>query len=96
MEKYKAIILDLENVVTDLEKWGQENPGKTIELGFTIDAHGNTTALAVVRTLMGAEMRTTFDLPSDRMTWAEIIRERVENLSQGKVEDADGAKSWIA
>jgi len=96
MEKYKSLILDLEKTAPELEKWGQENPGQSIEFGISIDAHGNATALAVVKTLMGAEIRTEFNLPSNRTSWAEFIRQRLEDLSQGKVEDAYGASSWIA
>ena len=96
MEKYKALILDLENSVTELEKWGQENPDQSIVLGITMDANGNVKALAVIKTLMGIEKRTEFELPSDRQTWAEIIRERLDALNQGQVEDVYGSKSWIA
>ena len=96
MEKYKSLILDLEKTAPELEKWGLENPGKSIEFGISVDAQGNATALAVVKTLMGAEIRTEFDLPSDRTTWIEIIRQKLEDLSQGKVEDLSGTTSWIA
>jgi len=96
MEKYKSLILGLEQTVSELEKWGLENPGQSIELGVSLDAQGNATALAVVKTLMGAEIRTSFDLPGDKSSWAELIRQKLEALYQGKVEDANGAVSWIA
>ena len=95
MEKYKSLILALENTIPELEKWGLENPGQSIELGISLDAQGNVTALAVVRTLMGTEIRTSFDLPGDKSSWAEHIRQKLEALSQGKVEDANGTMSWI-
>jgi len=96
MEKYSALIRDFENSVSEVEKWGRENPGQSIEIGFSIDSKGNVAALAVVRTLMGVEKRTAFDLPQDRKTWADIIRDRLEALSKGQVDDATGSKSWIA
>ena len=94
-EKYKAMILEFENVVGDLEKWGQENPGQSIIFQLSLDAAGKATSLSIVKTLMGAETRTAFDLPEGRETWADIIRDRVEALIQGKFEEADGSKSWI-
>ena len=95
MEKYSALILDLENTVPALEKWGQENPGQSIEFGISLDEFGNASALAVIKTLMGVEKRTTFDLPGDRSSWAEIIRTRLDALNEGQVEDSNGSKSWI-
>jgi len=94
-EKYKAMILDFENVVEDLEKWGQENPGQSIIFQLSLDSAGRATSLTIVKTLLGTETSTTFDLPEDSKTWAEIIRQRVDDLIQGKFEDADGSKSWI-
>jgi len=96
MEKYKALILGLESTVQTLEKWGEDNPGKSIELGVSFDAQGNVSAMAVIKTLMGTEQRTAFDLPGDKTSWAEIIRERLEALNQQQIEDASGSKSWIA
>jgi len=96
MEKYKALLLSFEDTVTELEKWGQENPGHSIILGFAVDAEGNTSATAVIKTLMGTETNTVFKLPDDKSTWVEFIRERLESLNQGQVEDAFGLKSWMA
>ena len=95
MEKYKSLILALEKTIPELEKWGLENPGQSIEFGITMDAQGNATALAVIKTLMGAEKRTSFDLPGDKSSWAEYIRQKLEALCQGRVEDANGTMSWI-
>jgi len=96
MEKYESLILDLEKTAPELEKWALENPGQSVEFGISVDAHGNITALAVLKTLMGAELRTTFDLPVDRSSWSEYMRQKLEDLSQGQVEDINGTKSWIA
>ena len=95
MEKYKNMILELENVVQDLEKWGQENPGQSLRFELSLNADGEVTSLSIVKTLLGTETRTVFDLPEERSTWADIIRQRVEALAQGQVEDAFGSKSWI-
>ena len=96
MEKYKSLILDLEKTAPELEKWGQENPGQSLELGILIDANGNISAMAVIKSLMGVEKRTIFDLPDDRSSWADIIREKLEALNLGQVEDEFGSRSWIA
>jgi len=94
-EKYKALILDFENVVEDLEKWGKENPGQSIIFQLSLGADGNTTSLSIVKTLLGVETRTMFDLSDDKTSWADIIRQRVDDLIQGKTEEVDGSKSWL-
>ena len=94
-EKYKSMILDFENVVQDLEKWGQENPGQSIIFQLSLDSAGRATTLTIVRTLLGSETRTMFELPEDSKTWADIIRQRVEDLIKGQVEEVDGSKSWL-
>ena len=94
-EKYKAMILDLENVVDDLEQWGKDNPGQSIIFQLSLGADGKATSLSVVKTLLGVETRTVFDLPEDSKTWADIIRQRVEAFTQGQIEEADGSKSWL-
>jgi len=96
MEKYSALIRGFEDTVSELERWGQENPGQSIELGMSIDEMGNITALAIVKTLLGIEKSTSFELPGDKSSWAEIIREKLDALSKGQVEDIYGSKSWIA
>jgi len=96
MEKYKALLLSFEDAVEGLEQWGKENPDQSVVFGISLDAEGNATAMAVVKTLLGVEKSSTFDLPSDRSSWAEFMKERLEALSQGQVEDATGSKSWIA
>jgi len=95
MEKYKALILGFEDMVEDLEKWGRENPGQSIVFEISLDDKGGATSMSVVKTLMGIETRTEFELPEDRLTWADFIRQRVDALLQGQVEDASGAKSWV-
>jgi len=94
MEKYKTLILGFESMVEDLEKWGRENPGQSLVFEVSLDDKG-AMSMSVVKTLMGVETRTEFELPEDRQSWVEIIRERVDALLQGQVEDASGAKSWI-
>ena len=94
-EKYKSLIQGFESMVDDLEKWGQENPGQSIVFEISLDHKGGVTSMSIVKTLMGIETRTEFDLPEDRQSWADIIRSRVDALLQGQVEDASGAKSWV-
>jgi len=96
MEKYKAMILEFENTVEDLEKWAKENPGQSIVFQLSLDANGELTSLSVVRTLLGMETRSVFDLPEDKSSWADLIRQKIEALQQGQVEDEFGSKSWIS
>jgi len=93
MIRYKAMILDLEDVVPELEEWKEQNPGQALEFGLAFDAN-NSKAVGIVRTLMGGEIRTVFDLPDDRPSWAQLIEQKLESLRQGQTEDATGSTSW--
>ena len=95
MEKYKSMILELEDTVPALEKWAQENPGQTLLFELSLNADGKVTSMSIVNTLLGVEKRTTFDLQDDAPSWAELIRQKLDALSHGQVEDANGSKSWI-
>jgi len=95
MEKYKALILGFEDMVDDLEKWGRENPGQSIVFEISLNSKDGITSMSIVKTLMGIETRTEFDLPEDRLSWADFIRQRVDAFLQGQVEDTSGAKSWV-
>jgi len=95
MVRYKALILDLEDVVPALEEWAQYNKGQSLEFGFMLEANGTLRALGIVRTLLGGELRTLFDLPNDRPTWETLITQKLEALQQGRTEDADGSQSWM-
>jgi len=95
-EKYKALILSFEDMVEDLEKWGSENPGQSLVFQVSLNSEDGTTSMSIVRTMLdGIETRTEFNMPEDRQSWADIIRERVDALLQGQVEDTSGAKSWL-
>ena len=56
---------------------------------------GELTSLSIVKTLLGAETRSVFDLPEEKSSWIEFIQQRLEALTKGQVEDASGSKSWI-
>jgi len=95
-EKYKALILSFEDMVEDLEKWGSENPGQSLVFQISSNSEDETVSMSIVKTMLdGIESRTEFNLTGDRQSWADIIRERVEALLQGQVEDVTGAKSWL-
>jgi len=95
MEKYKSLILDLENAASALEKWSQENPGQSIIFELSVDAKGEVTSLSIVKVLMGAETRSVFDLPEEKSSWIDFIQKRLEAITQGQVEDEYGSKSWV-
>ena len=94
-EKYKTLIMGFENMVEDLEQWGRENPGQSIVFEISLDNIDGRTSMSIVKTLMGVETRTEFNLPEDRISWVDFIRQRVDALLQGQVEDASGSKSWV-
>jgi hypothetical protein len=98
MIRYKALILDLEELVPELEEWKQQNEGKTLEFRITLDNNGMSRAKGIVRTLMGGEMRTSFDLPNDGKSWADLVRQKLESLgNEGQAEDENGEKklAWL-
>ena len=95
MEKYKAIILDLEKAASAMEKWEKENPGQSIIFELSLDENGEVTAMSIVKTLMGTETRSIFELPEDKSKLIEYIQQKLEALNQGQVEDNFGSKSWI-
>jgi len=95
-EKYKALILSFEDMVEDLEKWGNENPGQSLVFQISLNNEDDSLSVSIVKTMLdGIETRTEFNLSEDRQSWADIIRQRVDALLQGQVEDASGAKSWL-
>ena len=94
MIKYKAIILDYKELVPELEEWQQQNPDVALQFGFEFDEEGNTRALAIVKTLLNSGTQTTFELPSNRSSWIDTIREKLDALNEGRVEDANGVRSW--
>ena len=95
MVKYKALILDLEDAIPALEEWAEQNGGKSLEFRFMLDTNGTTKAKGIVRNLMGGEMSTTFNLSNDRLTWADLISQKIEALNEGRSEGADGSNSWL-
>ncbi|MCL2203947.1 MAG: DUF6033 family protein [Defluviitaleaceae bacterium] len=95
MVKFKALILDLEEAVPALEEWAKEHPGQTLDFAFDIEGDGQLRAIAILMSHLGQESRTTFELPTDRGTWSDIIRGKLDALAQGRVEDAQGNKSWV-
>jgi len=95
MEKYVALIKEFEKAVPELEKWSQENPGQSMVFQLSFDSEGNATSMSIVKTLLGVESRSVFELPEDRSTWVDLIRQRVEAMTQGQVEDEFGSKSWL-
>ena len=105
MVKFKALIMDLEDVVPDLERWSEENPGYSMTFGFEMAQNGALRAIALVESLLGGPpIRTVFDLPrnegpqaeSNQGTWASIINQQLEALAQGRVQDEEGNRSWVA
>lgn len=92
MVRYKALILDLEDAVPAIEEWKQQNPGKSLEFGLSFEGNDTIRALAMVRTLLGGEYNTHFELPNDSPVWESLIRQKIDSLGTG--EDA-GSRSWL-
>jgi len=95
MEKYVNLIKSFEDKVPELEKWAQENPGQSLLFQFSVNSNGDITSMSIVKTLLGVETRSTFDLPEDKTLWADHIRQKLDELLQGQVDEATGSKSWI-
>ncbi|MCL2188512.1 MAG: hypothetical protein FWC16_00370 [Defluviitaleaceae bacterium] len=96
MVKFKAIILDLEEAVPALEQWAEEHPDAHLVFKFDLLENGQLAAIAMMQTLMGQEVTTTFRMPEDQTTWSALINEKLNILSQNQVTDADGNRSWFA
>jgi len=95
MEKYKSLIQSFESMAEDMERWSSENPGQSIVFDISLDTKEGITSMSIVKIIMGIETRTEFQLPEDRQSWSEIIRQRVDAALQGQTEDPTGAKSWL-
>lgn len=97
MVKFKALILDLEDLVPAIEEWMENNEGQSLEFKFSLEDAGTTRAVALVRGLMGGEVRSTFELPSNsERSWADLIREKLDSMNSGQSEDEFGNKYWQA
>ena len=100
MVRYKALLLDLDEAAPAIEEWQQQNPGKLLELDLIMD-DGGVRAMAIVRTLMGEEVsRSTFELPDDRPTWAELFRQKIDSIEEAGRDNsappADESRSWLS
>jgi len=93
MVRFKALILDFEEMVPTLEEWSAQNEGSTINLGFSIDEEGNARVLSLVRTLLGEETSNTFDLPRGS-SWVDFMRQRL--LGDGQADSETGSRTWLA
>ena len=95
MIRYKALILDLEDAIPALEELAEQKGGNALEFGIVIDPNGGIKAMGIIRTLMGEDIRTVFDLPTDQTSWQGLIQQKLDALRQGQVEEADGSRSWL-
>ena len=93
--RFKAIILDLEDVVQELEEHVAENPSLAeMVLQIIIDADGNMTARGTARTQDGVQRSREFDLSDrDLPSWAELMRKHLEDLRERNSEE-DGTSNW--
>jgi len=96
MERVKSLIREFESAASELEQWKQQNPGQSFEIGISLDTDGNARALIALKTLMGDERSTAFDLPNDRTTWADFMRQTLDALNQGKIGDVSESRNWTA
>jgi len=94
--QYKAFILDLEYVANDMEAWKEENPGYSLQFNFNLALEESVQAAASIRTLLGQTAQTSFELSENRSTWTEMINQRLGELREGRAQEADGSRSWMA
>jgi len=95
MEKYVNLIKSFEEKVPELEKWAQDNPGQSLVFQFSVNSNGDITSMSIMKTLLGVETRTVFDLPEDKSLWSDLIQQKLNELIQGQVDETTGSKSWI-
>lgn len=95
MVRFKALILDLENVVQELEEKVADNPSmKEMILKIIVDSDGATRAVGRARSQDGVERRREFDLSDqDLPSWAELMRKHLADLRERNAEE-DGTRSW--
>jgi len=94
--EYKAFILDLEYAAEEIEAWMAENPDAPLEFSFNLALEEGAKAVATIRTLLGGITQTTFEFSSDRLSWSDMIREKLDALKEGRTEEPDGSKSWAS
>ena len=94
--RFKAIILDLEQVVQELEhSFTDENDVNKLILQIIVDADGNISARGAARTSDGAIRRREFDMSErDLPSWAELLRKHMDDMRSGN-EEEDGTRSWL-
>ena len=96
MVEFKAFILDLEYVAQEMEAWQEENPGYSLQVNFNLAEQQTLQATMTIRTLLGAETRSNMELSGERTTWADTINEKLNQMREGRSEEADGSRSWQA
>ena len=96
MVKFKALILDLEDVAPTIEAWKAEHPDTTLRFKFDIGQDGNLWAIATLLTSLDQEVTNRFELYEHQTTWAGIIERTLDALAQSQVTDAEGNRSWMA
>ena len=94
--QYKAFILDLEYKADEIEDWMAENPGYSLTFNFNLALEEGVQAVATIRNLLGSLSQTSFELPQNRDSWTEAINQRLNELREGRSEEADGSRSWTA
>jgi len=94
MVRYKALILDLEPLVPELEAWAEQHPDMSLDFGLQMALDGSLRAVATVRTLLGGETSARFDLTGDAPSWQSLIMQKLDALAQGETTNAQGGRSW--
>ena len=95
MVQYKAFILDLEYAADEIEAWQAENPDYQLTFNFNLALDQAAQAVATVRTLLGQETRSSFEVSSEnRASWQDFISQKLDSIAAGRVEEADGSQSW--
>jgi len=93
MERVTSMIREFESAVPELERWQEENPGQSLIINMMLDENGNTSMSASIRTLLGVETSTPFDM--SQPSWLEDLMKQLGSMSQGHGATGDDqSRSW--
>jgi len=80
-DRVMNLIRGFEELVPQLEQWGENNPGQSLILSFMMDAEGNLAGIATIRTLLGVESVTSMDFSGNNSTWIETMQRTIDALA---------------
>ena len=90
-DRVMEIIRGFEELVPELEKWAEQNPGKSLLLSFNTDEDGATSLIARMRDLTG-NVRSATVGAGDIAAWRENLQQILESFSR-ETEEPENANN---